>query len=359
MTRSIRGIRQACAIAVVAIMVFGLSGCRRGDDEPTVVLYASADEYLAREIVAAFEDETGINVELLGDSEARKTTGLVERLRNEQDKPQADVFWSSECFQTIALADEGVLDEYLSDATADWPVEHRDGQRRWFGFAARARVIVFAPDRVSLDDRPETWMDLTDAKWKGRLVMADPRFGTTGGHLGAMRTYWSALGYGNAYYEAFIAGLADNNVRLLTTGNAGVVDAVARGEADIGLTDTDDVWAARERGFDVDLLYPRHHREPDKRGGGTLLIPNTVARVTGGPNPDEAGMLIDFLLSERVERMIAASVSHNVPLRPGLANEFSLYAVDDPLRVDLERAAAVRADAIDEAMQAIEQVESN
>jgi iron(III) transport system substrate-binding protein len=298
----------------------------------------------------AFEHQTGIRVGAVGDTEQTKTTGLANRLRAERNRPQADVFWSSEVFNTINLAEEGVLDGYEPGAAPGWPEGFRDAHHRWYGFAARARVIVYAPDRVAPPDRPQTWMDLTRPVFKDRIVMADPRFGTTGGHLAAMKVYWSRV-VGSAYYDAFLMGLAANGVRLLPSGNAGVVQAVADGEADLGLTDTDDVWAARARGLDVDLIYPRHHVDPDAAGGGTLLIPNTVARVKGGPHPRAACRLIDFLLSEQVERMLAESVSHNIPLRPGLAASYPQYAVPDPLRADYARAAARMQGAVEQAMR--------
>jgi len=318
-------------------------------DPADVILYVSADETVARPVILAFEQQTGLHVGVVFDTEQKKTTGLVNRLRDERDRPQADVLWSSEVFNTVRLADEGVLAPYESAATEGWPL--RDARGRWYGFAARPRVIVYAPDRVGPDDVPQTWMALTDPRWQGRIVMADPRFGTTGGHLAAMRTYWSELA-GDAYYEAFLLGLADNRVKLLPGGNAAVVQAVADGEADVGLTDADDVWAAKRRGYDVEMVLPRHGLEGGV-GAGTLLTPNTVALVAGGPHPAEAGRLIDFLLSPAVERMLADSVSHNVPVGPGLAAAYPQLVVPDPLRVSYDRAAAVMRPAIDDAMRVL------
>ena len=337
-------------------------GCHRKSDQSQVVLYVSADEHIAREVIDRFEKQTGISIKVVGDSEAKKTTGLVERLRSEKDKPQADVFWSSEIVQTIALADEGVLDEHLSDATKDWPREWRDGQRCWFAFAARPRVIVFSPERVPEDQRPDSWMDLTFDRWKGKIAMADPRFGTTGGHLGAMMAFWDR-DVMPGYFGAWALGIAENDVKLSSSGNAGVVEMVAKGEVDVGLTDADDVWAAKERGLNVELIYPSHGI-PDGEGAsgagiGTLLIPNTVARVKGGPNPDQAKALIDFLLSAEIERMLAESVSHNVPLRPGLADSYQQYAVPDPLKVDWKRAATMREQALAVFLKSIEQVKQD
>ena len=324
-------------------------GCSDRQDPPHVVLYVSADAHLARSVAAAFEAETGVRVDLVGDTELKKTTGLVERLRGERDHPQADVFWSSEIFMTIALADEGVLAPHVSEVAAGWPAEWRDAEGRWFAFAARARVIAFAPERLAPEHVPETWTDLDHPRLRGRIAMADPRFGTTGGHLGAMKAFWDRAA-GPAYYQAFLIGLRDNEIRLLPGGNAGVVQAIIDGDVDVGLTDTDDVWAAHARGHRLGIVFADHSHE-DEAGNGTLLIPNSVGRVAGGPHPREAALLVDFLLSEQVERRLAESVSRNVPLRPGLAEAYPDLAVNDPLHVDYRRAARHRAAAVDLAMR--------
>lgn len=346
-------VRPLWQLAVFLLVFTVLESCRPPRDETSaeVVLYVSADEHIARQVIDAFEREHDIAVTFVGDTEAMKTTGLVNRLRNERDNPQADVFWSSEIFQTIALAEEGVLAEHVSDATADWPTQYRDGQRRWYGFAARPRVIVYAPDRVEPDLVPKSWMNLTWDTFRGRIVMADPRFGTTGGHLAAMKANWNKQVAG--FYGAFLLGLKENEIRLLPSGNAGVVSAVASGEADLGMTDADDVWAARANGQNVELVYPIHSADEAEIGNGTLLIPNTVGRVTGGPNPESAKRLIDFLLSETVERLLAESVSHNVPLNPALKGAYPEYEVSDPLVVDYERVAALWDDAVDQAMDVL------
>lgn len=343
------------ALAIAPVLALFALGCSRTPPAPSVVLYVSADEYVAREVIAAFEARHAIQVEVVTDTEATKTTGLVQRLRAEADNPRSDVFWSSEIFQTIELAEEGVLVEHVSDVTADWPRDFRDGRRRWFGFGSRARVIVYNTERVTPEEVPDSWLDLTAPRWKDRLVMADPRFGTTGGHLAAMMAFWEGQ-LGRGYYESYLLSLAKNGMRFLPSGNAGVVEAVALGEADVGMTDTDDVWAAQARGLKVDLVYPSHVPTGVGRGVGTLLIPNTVGRVKGGPNPDRAAVLIDFLLSEEVERILAESVSHNIPVRESLATEYADYAVEHTLRVDYEAVAALRSDAVDMAVEVFERI---
>jgi iron(III) transport system substrate-binding protein len=322
-----------------------------------VVVYVSADETIAREILQAFEEKTGIEVLPLFDTEATKTTGLASRLRAERARPRADLFWSSECFRMIELDEAGVLaplegvpfDEWMEPLPGQW----RAANGTWFAFAPRARVIAYAPGRLAPEEVPTLWFELADPRWQGRVAMADPRFGTTSGHLGAMQAYWTAQGEGDRFDE-WLAGLARNDVAVLSSGNAGVVEGIASGEYDLGMTDTDDVWAARRRGLDVALLYPRH-ASGDEPGGGTLLVPNTVARIADGPNPEGARLLAEWLLSEEVEKALAASSSRNIPIR-GDAGE---YAVPDPLAVDLEESARAMPSAIERTRRRLEQAEED
>jgi len=320
----------------------------------TVILYVSADDYVVRQVVARFEEKTGIDVQTVGDTEATKTTGLVNRIRGEADNSQADVFWSSEVFMMIKLAEEGFLEPHISDTTESWPAQYTGEDHRWHGFALRARAIVYAPDRVSEDQLPKTWLDLGKSRFKDRIVMADPRFGTTRGHMGAMKAHWTNV-HGPDAFVAYLQNLKDNNVRFLTSGNAGVVEAVANGEADFGMTDTDDVWAAQRNGLKVDLIYPSHGIDANEPNAGTLLIPNSVARIKGGANPEAAAVLIDFLLSAEVERMLAESDSHNIPIREETAREFEKYAVRNPLVIDYKVVAAEMDAAVKLAMETLDE----
>jgi len=285
------------------------------------------DQAIAEPIIAEFEKQSGIKVLARFDTEASKTVSLVQRIRAEAASPVADVFWSGEVFHTIRLAREGLLAPYASGATADWPVRYTEKQGRWFGFAVRARVIAYNTDRVSAADSPKCLEDVLDGKWKGRLVMASPEFGTTGGDVAS----WFAH-YGPARAEQIIEGLKANDMRLVA-GNSTAVRMVATGQADVCFTDTDDVHAARRNGWPVAMNYL------DQDGDGTLVIPNTAAVIEGSPHPEEAKVLMDFLLSEQLERMLAASDSHNCPIRPTIARKFESYLVPKPLQANYEEIA--------------------
>jgi iron(III) transport system substrate-binding protein len=319
----------AAAIALIAP-----GGCKRADEtEPKArpVVYCSVDETFARVVLKVFKTRTGIELDIVFDSEAGKTTGLVNRIIAEAaaGRPRADVFWSSEIFNTILLGRQGLLEPYDSPAAADIPPRYRDAQHRWTATATRARVLAFDPARTPRTQVPIRWEQLAEPPFAARATLANPLFGTTRGHVAAMFALW---GPGRA--RAFLTQLRDGGMHLADS-NGATVRAVISERADLAATDTDDVWVAQRGGYSLDLAYP------DMGDGGTLLIPCSVAIVKGAPHPEAARKLVDFLVSAEVEQMLAQSDSRNIPVR---------QEVRDRLGLTLPAASAISFDAVADAM---------
>ncbi len=324
-----KGVKVVFAIILVVLFFSILTSCERnnGQNQGQVVLYCSVDQSIAEPIIAEFEKQSGIRVLARFDTEAGKTVGLVQKIRAETASPIADVFWSSEIFYTIRLGREGILAEYRSDQTKQWPATFADANGRWYGFALRGRVIAYNTEKVSGNDAPRSLEDVLDSKWKGRVVMATPEFGTTGGDVAS----WFA-NYGNERAKKILQQLKVNKIRIVD-GNSTAVRMIATGQADVCFTDTDDVYAARRNGWPIAMNYL------DQGGNGVLTIPNTAAVIKGCPHPDEAKVLMAFLLSEQLEQMLAQSDSHNSPIHPSLSRQFKKYVISKPLDVDYEKVA--------------------
>lgn len=334
----------AIVFALLAIVLPTVVGCERG--EAPIVVYVSVDEHVARPILDAFSERTGIPVHMVGDTEATKTTGLVDRIRSERNMPVADVFWSSEAFMTIQLAREGLLKPHQSSVSDAWMESWRDPEGRWFGFSPRPRVLVFDPGRLDAGDVPSSLEGLAHPRYRDRIVMADPRFGTTGGHLAALRSWYRARG-DVSEFEALLVGLGRNGVRVLPGGNAAVVEEVRSGRAWIGLTDADDVRAINRLGAALEMKPVGPVKDV-----GTFLMPNTVALVAGCDHP-RAGELLDELLSDRVARTLAESVSGNVPLSPRVAVDYPHLQVPGSMPVDFDQAATDYAAAVSTAVSTL------
>ncbi|MGD8451894.1 MAG: extracellular solute-binding protein [Phycisphaerae bacterium] len=337
--KSLRKVAAGALVGAGLLLVIALAGCRPASEgasaAKSVVLYTSVDERFARETLEAFEKQTGIHVDLLTDSEAGKTTGLLRRLVREAERPRCDVWWSSEVFGTIELARQGVFTPYRSPAAADVPAAWKDPQDLWTGVAARARVLAFHRGKVRREELPGTWLELGEPAWAARLAIANPEFGTTRGHVAALLAT-----HGSEAFDKFLQGLHDAGARI-ADGNAHAVRLVASGAADVCLTDTDDVWVAQGRSEPIDLVYPRLTAD-----GPIMWIPCSVALVRGGPNAVGGRKLIDFLVSAAAERALAESESRNVPVRPALREELGMSG-PAPEPVDFNAVA----DALPEAMR--------
>lgn len=311
--------RATCRLAGALTMTLAALGCSR-DARTEVVIYAAVDRGQAEPILARFEEQHGARVRALYDAESAKTTGLVTRLQAESAQPRCDVFWNNELAQTLLLANRGMLQSYDSPAAAGIPSTHKDDDHRWTALAQRARVIVYNTRLVPSGEVPRSIFDLTKPKWRGKVAVANPQFGTTRTHVAAL---FAALGPQRA--QDWLQGLMDNEVRIVD-GNAMVKGLVARAHPDaspvlVGLTDTDDVLAGQAEGEPVDMVFP------DQDSLGTLVIPCSVCLVRGGPHADIGRKLIDFLLSPQTEALLTGSKSGYFPVREG-ASKTSTFPVD-------------------------------
>jgi len=299
-------LRRTLLLLVGAVCMIP-AGCWPGSG-PSVIVYTALDSEFSEPIFADFSAETGIRVLPKFDTEATKTVGLAEAILRERRRPRCDVFWNNEILNTLRLEQKGLLEVYHSPAAEHYPAEYRSPQGTWHGFAARARVLLVNTDLVDEAQRPTSIHDLTDSRWRGQAAIAKPLFGTTATHAACLFAHW-----GEDRAKAFFKRVKENEVQILS-GNKRVAQSVAAGRLAFGLTDTDDAIIELEAGFPVAIVYP----DQGDDALGTLFIPNTLAIITGGPDPQAARRLVDYLLSAEVEAKLAAGRSAQIPLNPGV-----------------------------------------
>jgi iron(III) transport system substrate-binding protein len=256
----------------------------RGKPRSQVIAYCAQDQVYAESIFHDFEQQTGIKVRAVYDSEAVKTVGLANRLLAERSHPQCDVFWGSEEMRTRQMATQDVFRE----------------TNGWAAFGYRSRRIVINTNLVQLASAPHSLLDLTNEQWRGKVALAYPQFGTTGTHFHALRQHWGA-----ERWENWCQALAANKA-LVVDGNSVVVKLVGKGEASIGLTDSDDIAEGQNNGLPI-MPLPINEE--------SLLIPNTVAIIRNAPHPEPAEKLFDYLQRPEIaERLIAVKALEGVSI---------------------------------------------
>jgi iron(III) transport system substrate-binding protein len=86
---------------------------------------------------------------------------------------------------------------------------------------------------------------------------------------------------------------------------------VVNGQLAAGLTDTDDALGAVEKGEPVEMIFP----DQEEGGLGTLIVPNTIALISGANHPEEGKQLMDYLLSRKVEKELVEAGWTNLSIR--------------------------------------------
>jgi iron(III) transport system substrate-binding protein len=267
--------------AIICLVLFSLVFPLRSKSE-RVIAYCAQDQEYAEAIFRDFQKATGIIVRPVYDNEAVKTVGLANRLVAERAHPRCDVFWGNEEMRTRQLAAQHVFRE----------------TNGWAAFGYRSRRIVINTNHLTLASAPRSLLDLTNETWRGKVALAYPQFGTTATHFHALRQYW-----GDERWQAWCRALAANKP-LLVDGNSVVVKVVGRGEAWIGLTDSDDIAAGQHEGLAIAPLPITVE---------TLLIPNTVGVVRGASHPEAAQRLFEYLRRRGVaEHLVTASALEGV-----------------------------------------------
>jgi iron(III) transport system substrate-binding protein len=305
--------RLAALVAVLSLA----AGCLKSHTDE-VVVYAALDAEFSQPILDDFAQDTGIAPLPKFDIESTKTVGLANAIIAEQSRPRCDVFWNNEILNTLRLEELGLLEAYEPPAAAAFPQEFRSPTGTWHGFAARARVLVVNTQLVSEGEMPTSIYDLTREKWKGKIAIAKPLFGTTATHAACL---FAVLGDEKA--KDYFRALKANDVQIVS-GNKQVATDVAAGRLAFGITDTDDAIIELAKGLPVKIVYP--DRQPGELG--TLFIPNTLAIIKGSPNPAEARKLIDYLLTPEIEIALSRGASAQIPLN---------VKVNVPLRVETPR----------------------
>ena len=289
------------------------SGCWWATQDQ-VVVYTALDREFSEPIFEDFTRMTGVKVRALYDLESNKTVGLTNRIISERKRPRCDLFWNNEILHTLRLERQGLLELHNSEIADDFPETFRSPQGAWYGFAARARVLIVNTNRLSPEEYPRSIHDLADPKWRGQAGIAKPLFGTTATHAACLFSAWG-------YYRAgeFFRQVKQN--ASVHAGNKQVAQTVSSGALAFGLTDTDDAIIELENGRDVTIVYP----DQDEHQLGTLFIPNTVSLIRGAPHVDHGKQLLDFLLSPHVELKLMEGRSAQIPLNK---------QVNVPLRVE-------------------------
>lgn len=250
--------------------------------EGVVRWYTSTPTAAAQSIANLFEKDTGIKVELFRSGGSAVLSRFMQEL--DAGTRQADVITTSDPAAAATLAKRGIFVAMKPANFDKIPAEVKDANGYWIAQRLNLLAIAVKGDAVKPADRPKTWSDLTDPKYKGLEVMPDPSF--TSLQLVAVDTLSKALGWG--FYEK----LKQNDI-MIVQGHQQAEDMVKRGERPIAAEELDSYAADdRKAGHDIVTIYPTE---------GVFAIASPTAIVEGGPHPNAARAFAEFMIGDAVQ----------------------------------------------------------
>jgi iron(III) transport system substrate-binding protein len=286
-------LKRTLPILITAVILLpAFTGCKQ--TTKTLVVYTSVDQVYSEKIFNEYEKTTGVNIKPVYDIEASKSVGIANRIVAEKNNPQADVFWSGEILQTIDLKAKGVLAKVNSSEAKKLPAVFVDKDNYWFGFGGRARVLLYNKTLISKEACPKTMLELPGSKYIKQTGIANPVFGTASTQAAALYSYWGET-RAKEYYKA----LKDAGITVLD-GNSVVKDFVSEKKLVMGITDTDDALSEMKKNPDLDIIF----LDQGRQDMGSLVVPNSVAKIKGAAHSEEADRFIEFLLSSGTEKKL-------------------------------------------------------
>ncbi|HEX6388230.1 MAG TPA: iron ABC transporter substrate-binding protein, partial [Solirubrobacteraceae bacterium] len=297
-----------CALAVLAT---SLAACGSSGDDKTLTLYSGRIEPILGTALKQYESASGYKVKArYGDSPSLAAT-LVEEGKNSP----ADLFFSQDAGSLDAVEQQGLLLKLPADILALVPKRFQSATGAWVGTTGRSRIIAYN-EKLAESEIPDSPLELTDEKWKGRVGWA-PTNASMQGYITALR-----LVEGEDVAKQWLEDMVANDVQVYDS-NIPVRDAIAKGEIDLGLINH--YYVAEAQAEDPD--YPvKVHFPPDDLG--SLVNVAGVGVLASSKHKDEALKFVRQMLSTQTQTYFADS-SKEYPLIAGVQPPKELVALSE------------------------------
>ncbi|RIK83942.1 MAG: iron ABC transporter substrate-binding protein [Hyphomicrobiales bacterium] len=265
-----------------------------------LTVYSGRGEALVGPIIAQFERESGVkvNVRYGGTSE------LATLLTEEGAQSPADVFWAQDGGALGAVAP--LFADLPAEVNEGVSAEFRNVNNKWAPTSGRSRTLVYSTERVQEADLPASIADLTNEKYKGRVAWA-PTNGSFQAFVTAFR-----VAHGDDAARQWLEGMIANDAKAYRN-NGSQIEAIANGEVDFGLVNNYYLgrYLARDDKFPV---AQTHFGAGDI---GNLLNVAGAGIVAASDNQEVARQFIDYLLSPKAQQYITTQ-GNEYPVIPGL-----------------------------------------
>ena len=305
--------RFLAAVALTLAMVMGALGGALAQSGK-VVVYSGGGSKVNKALTKAFKKaypNIGVEILNMGGGEA------LTRVRAEKDNPRADVLFST--VEVLGAYPE-LFDSYKAVEHDIYPAWAVGADNKHYGIELAMMIFIVNTKLMPLAEAPKSWKDLADAKFKGKIIMANPSLSGSA---------FSQLAQMIQLYGWDIASKVIENAVFVPKSRL-AYSQVAKGEYPIGLTEESRVYAQMKKGFPVAPVYPAE---------GTAPRLSSVGIIKGGPNPENAKIFFNWRISKAANE-IQVKVRGKRVVRSDVKARGALPPIADVKTFDYDASAA-------------------
>ncbi|TCI67581.1 extracellular solute-binding protein [Exiguobacterium sp. SH0S7] len=270
------------------------------EESKVVNVYSSRHYDVDKELYKQFEEETGVKVNVV----EGKGDELLERLNTEGENTEADLFITADAGNLHQAKEAGHLQAVDSDVLeSNIPEKYRDTDKEWFGLTKRARVIVYAKDRVKPEDL-STYEALTEEQWNGKVLV---RPSENMYNISLLSSFIEVNGVDQA--KEWAEGMVKNMARDPQGNDRDQAKAVVAGEGDVAIMNT----------YYMGLMLNSEDAEekkvaealgvffPNQDTTGTHVNISGIAMTKAAKNSDNAKKLMEFMSDPSAQEQFASA----------------------------------------------------
>ncbi len=308
--------KKSLVIAVVlALFATVLAGCSSDSDQASDVteltVYSGRSEEYIAPFFAEYEKQSGIKLNIrYGDS-----AELAAQILEEGSNSPADLFLSQDAGSLGAVSEAGLFIELGNDVAVDIPAQFVAANRTWVGVTGRARVLAYSPQRVST--LPKSFADLTNPIYKNKVGIAPTN--------SSFQAFITALieNKGEDFTKKWLTDMKANGAKIYAK-NSLIVEAIDKGEIDLGLVNHYYIWETSEslgRPVKAEVSY----FAPGDLGN--LINVSGVGIFSSSKKQSAAAELINYLTSAATQQKFVTD-THEYSLLTSAAAPEGVPALD-------------------------------
>ena len=287
--------RSACALTIAALLGAAQASSAQ---ENVLNLYSSRHYQTDEALYANFTKQTGLRVNRIeaGDDP------LIERLKNEGAGSPGDVLVTVDAGRLWRAEQLGLLQPIKSKVLdARLPEHMRAANDQWFGFSARARVIVYNKASVNPAD-VQNYEDLANPKLKGKVCTRSGSHVYNLSLMSALIEHW-----GEKRAEDWAKGVVSNFARSPKGGDTDQILAVASGECQVAISNS--YYYVRllksEKPEDRKVMQQVGLIWPNQKSFGTHMNISGGGVLKSAPHREAAVRYLEYLASDGAQSYFA------------------------------------------------------